>query len=156
MASANGLRTGKSCQYRRWILAIGRCVAYLGLAISLAGNVYCARRQLRDFAISWLRPDQPIVRVEPGNRILGAEIARFREQVEKDRHEDRKEIAALREYVDNFIVKQSNDLRDDLDRLKTSHKEIETSLSGFRHGVSVIRGELIRSGHLPKEYSTAF
>ena len=129
---------------------------WVALALSVAGNIWSCRREIRDYALLWLKPDQPIVRVEPGNRILAGEVAKLREQIERERHEDRSDVAALREHMDNVIAKQSTDVRDDLERLKEQVKELDTGYKGFRHGVAVIRGELIRKGHLPKEYSTAF
>lgn len=132
-------------------------IASVLLVIGLiAGNVYQARHWLRARALILLDGDKVIhVEVKPKEHGVGVAVGLLRADVERWQAELDKKVKALSEKIDHYTV-FAEQTQYDLDQTKATCKEIDTSLRGFQQGVSLIRGELIRSGHLPKEMSTAF
>lgn len=140
----------------RWIRCLLACFFGLFLCASLAGNAWQARRWLRDQALLWLKPDQPIARIAAdGQSHLGREFARLREEIAEHRRLDQNEVKALRETF-NLAEESKGRIRYELEQLQDQFRMSENSRQNFQQGVKEIRGELIRRNVIPKEYSTAF
>ncbi|TXH43417.1 MAG: hypothetical protein E6Q97_34150 [Desulfurellales bacterium] len=128
----------------------------LFISVLIAGNVYQARHWLRAQALILLDGDKVIhVEVKPKEHGVGVAVGLLRADMERWQADQKKEMQALSEKIDHYKV-FAEQTQYDLDQAKSTCKEIDTNLRGFRDGVTLIRGELIRSGHLPKEMSTAF
>lgn len=133
------------------------CLIAVTLA-SLGLNVWQAREELRDRAIVWLNPDQPVIRIETDpatKRVFAAQHA-LRGDVDRELRDVRNEVKALREYVDNFIDKRSQDIRYDLDQTRDQVKAIDARSSALGTAFKTVVGEHIRREQLPKEFSTIY
>ncbi len=138
---------------RKWLVRITAVLFVLGL---VAGNVYQARHWLRAQALILLDGDKVIhVEAKPKEHGVGVAVGLLRADIERWQADQRKEMQALSEKIDHYKV-FAEQTQYDLEQTKSACKDIDTNLRGFQHGVKLIRGELIRSGHLAKEMSTAF
>lgn len=138
---------------RKWLMKSGVVLLVLGL---IAGNVYQGRHWLRTQALILLDGDKVIkVEVAPKEHGVGIAVGLLRADMERWQDDLDKRMKALSEKIDHYKV-FAEQTQYDVDQLKSTCTQLDTSLRGFQQGVSVIRGELIRSGHLPKEMSTAF
>lgn len=128
-------------------------ILILGL---IAGNVYQGRHWLRTQALILLDGDK-VIKVEVGQKEHGVGVAVGMLRTDMERWQDglKKEVQSLKEKIDHYKV-FSEQTQYEVEQVKSTCTELDMSLKGFRHGVGLIRGELIRSGHLPKEMSTAF
>jgi hypothetical protein len=142
---------------RRWISLIFTLFYGVLLCASLGGNAWQNRRFLRDQALVFLRPDQPVVRIEtnPATKGIAAELAKLRIDEDSRRKEDRAIVQSLREQL--AMTQERFDLtRTEVETLRKELAEAEESRRGWSFALKNIIGELIRKGQLPPEYSTAF
>lgn len=133
------------------------CLVAVTLA-SLGLNVWQAREELRDRAIIWLNPDQPVIRIEtdPATKRVVEMMVELRTHVDDGLRENDNKSKALREYVDNFIDKRSQDIRYDLDQTRDQVKAIDARSSALGTAFKSVVGEHIRREQLPKEFSTIY
>lgn len=136
---------------------IGAIVLLVGLlACSVAGNVYQSRHWIRAKVIAVLEIEETLPEsVDRDTTGVGVSMGLLRAEIKKLREDAKREDAAIKELLEHY-KKFAEDDRYELSQVRETCKQTDSSLQDLKTGMKGIRGELIRSGHLAKEWSTAF